>query len=83
MPLKGGKGEEIRDIWTKVYQGDLRHGVRDARLKAKEKNWPRVDSTAYLQQQDRNSWIASSLLKSFQTEAKGKEKKTYIKLAQK
>ena len=80
---KGVKGEEIRDIWTKVYQGDLRHGVRDARLKAKEKNWPRVDSTAYLQKQDRNSWIASSLLKSFQTEAKGKEKKTYIKLAQK
>ena len=62
-------------------QGDLRYGVRDARLKAKEKNWPRVDSIAYLQKKDISSWIASSLLKSFQTQAKGKEKKNYMKLA--
>ena len=61
--------------------GDLRYGVRDARMKAKEKNWPRVDSIAYLQKKDRSSWIASSFLKSFQSQAKGKEKRNYMRLA--
>ena len=45
----GKNGEDIRCIWTTVYQGDLKHGVRDARLKAKENKWPRGDSKAFLQ----------------------------------
>jgi hypothetical protein len=75
---EGSEGEEIRRLWIKVYQGDLRFGVRDARLKAKEKNWPRGDSSACSRSQDRNSWIAGSFLKSLQTEAKTIEKKAYI-----
>ena len=75
----GKNGEAIRNIWTQVYQGDLKWGVRDARWKAEEKHWPRRDSGAYLQNQDRNSWIASSLLKSFQTASKAEEKKSYMK----
>jgi regulatory protein YycI of two-component signal transduction system YycFG len=72
---EGNNGEELRKNWTKIYEGDLKWGVRDARLRAQEKNWPRRDSNAYLQQQDRNSWISFSLLKSFQTNAKISEKK--------
>ena len=76
----GDKGIQLRDIWAKIYKGDLQWGVRDVRLTAKEKNWPRGDSKAYMQMKDRNSWIAASILKSLQTEAKAKEKKKYIKL---
>ena len=76
----GKKGEDLRNLWLKIYKGDLRWGVRDARLRAKEKNWPRKDSNAYLQNHDRNSWIASSIRKSLQTELKANEKKNYIKL---
>ena len=76
-------GEDIRNLWVKVYKGDLRWGVRDARLKSKEKNWPRKESNAYVQSNDRNSWIASSLRKSLQSEVKTNEKKTYMKLIKK
>ena len=74
----GLDGDEIRRLWRKVYQGDLRFGVRDARLKAKKKNWPRGNSNACSKSQDRNSWIAGSFFKSLQTEAKAIEKKSYI-----
>ena len=77
---KGEKGEEIRNIWTKAYKGDLKYGIRDVRLRAKENNWPRGDTKAFLRKRDRNSWIASSFLKAFQTEAKGNLKKKDIKL---
>ena len=63
-------GEDVRNLWVKVYKGDLRWGVRDVRLRAQSENWPRKDSNAYLQNNDRNSWIASSLRKSLQVEAK-------------
>ena len=76
-------GEDLRNLWVKVYKGDLRWGVRDARLKSKEKNWPRKESNAYVQSNDRNSWIASSLRKSFQSEVKTSEKKNYLKLIKK
>ena len=72
---EGNNGEELRKKWAKIYKGDLKWGVRDARIRAQEKNWPRRDSNAYLQQNDRNSWISFSLLKSFQTNAKTSEKK--------
>ena len=76
----GQEGNELRKLWVKIYKGDLRWGVRDARMKAKEKGWPRKDSNSYLQNQDRNSWIASSIRKSFLTEMKITEKKNFIKL---
>ena len=78
----GDRGQRLRDIWVKIYRGDLQWGVRDIRLRAKENNWPRRDSNAYMQKKDRNSWIASSLLKSLQTDSKVKEKNKYIKLMQ-
>ena len=53
----GEKGDNLRNLWVKVYKGDLKWGVRDERLI--EKGWP---SNAYLQNQDRNKWIASSLV---------------------
>ena len=76
----GDQGNQLRDIWVKVYKGDLQWGVRDERFRAKEKNWPRRDSNAYMQLKDRNSWIASSILKSLQTDSKVKEKQKYLKL---
>ena len=78
----GDRGQNLRDIWVKIYKGDLQWGVRDMRLRAREKNWPRRDSNAYMQKKDRNSWIASSLLKSLQTDFKVKEKSKYVKLMQ-
>ena len=66
----GETGQELRKLWADIYRGDLRYGVRDARMKAKEKNWPRKESNAFLQKQDRNTWIAGSILKSFQSEVK-------------
>jgi hypothetical protein len=77
---KGQKGEELRNTWINIYQGDERRGVRDVRLKSKANNWPRKDSNACFQKRDRNSWIASSILKSLMAEAKSKEKKNYAKL---
>ena len=65
---KGTKGEELRSLWIKVYRGDLKWGVRDARLKAKEKNWPKKDTS---QSQDRNSWISSSLRTALLTKMQG------------
>jgi hypothetical protein len=79
----GEGGNKLRDIWVKIYKEDLQWGVRDMRLRAKENNWQRKDSNAYLQKKDRNSWIASSILKSLQTDSKVKEKNDYIKLMQK
>ena len=60
----GESGENIRLLWKKVYAGDYKWGVRDARWKAKENNWPRRGTNNV--NRDRNSWIAASLLKSFQ-----------------
>ena len=78
----GERGKHLRDIWVKIYRGDLQWGVRDMRLRAKENNWPRRDSNAYLQKKDRNSWISSSILKSLQTDSKVKEKKNCGKSVQ-
>ena len=56
-------GESLRRLWVRVYQGDLMWGVRDIRLRAKEKQWPRKDISVN-QNQDRNSWVAMALRKS-------------------
>ena len=64
---EGESGENIRSLWKKVYAGDFKWGVRDARWKAEENNWPRRGTNF---NQDRNSWIAASLLKSFQATAR-------------
>ena len=79
---KGVSGEEIRNIWVKIYRGDERWGVRDVRFRAKANNWPKKDSNACFQKKDRNSWIASCILKSLQAEAKLNEKKNNMKQTQ-
>jgi hypothetical protein len=55
------KGEEekiLKDLWKQMYQGDLKWGIRDARLRAEAKNWPMHQVTS---RRDRNSWISASL----------------------
>ena len=69
----GELGEGMRKLWLQMYQGDLRWGVRDARLRAKEKNWPMIQLT---RRRDRNSWIAASIRQSHMSEKKTKEKKS-------
>lgn len=61
----GETGNALREVWKKIYQGDLRWGVRDARLKHKEKSCQKKGYG-----QDRNSWIAASLKKSLSTDKK-------------
>ena len=55
-------GEEIRELWMEVYKGDLKFGVRDARLKAIEKQVSRSNTFRSL---NRNSWIVRTLRTSF------------------
>ena len=74
----GVMGEELRNIWRSIYKGDEKWGVRDVRFKAKANNWPKKDSNACFQRKDRNSWIASSILKSLQAESRINEKRGYI-----
>ena len=62
---KGEIGNELREVWKRIYKGDLRWGVRDARMKNKEKNCQKK-----YYGQDRNSWIAASLKKSLLTAKK-------------
>ena len=76
----GENGEDLINLWSKMYKGDLKYGVRDIRLRAKQKNWPRKDGNAFLQKHDRNTWIAGTILKAFQSEIKLRETKSYIEL---
>ena len=71
----GEAGNQLRDLWVKIYKGDLKWGVRDERFRAKENNWPRKNENAYLRKKDRNSWIAFAILSSFKTIIRLKEKK--------
>ena len=68
----GDLGEGMRKLWAQMYQGDLRWGVRDARMRAEEKNWPMIQLT---RRRDRNSWIAASIRQSQISEQKTKAKK--------
>ena len=56
------KGFELRKLWVKIYKGDLRWGVRDARRRAL------VQNQAINTRPDRNSWIAFCLRKSLKTD---------------
>ena len=76
---KDEPGRELRNLWKEMYQGDLIWGVRDARLRAKEKNWPKVKNLG-ISRRDRNSWIAASIWQSYiygitkKSKEKGKQK---------
>ena len=71
---EGENGVELRNLWVKVYKGDLKWGVRDARLMSKVKNWGQNAL------HDRNSWISTSLRSSLIAERKRSQKKAYMKL---
>ena len=58
----GENGDKMRRLWDKMYQGDLRFGIRDVRREAKESNWPLRNQNPG--RRDRNSWIANSLRRS-------------------
>ena len=57
-------GEKLRQLWVKIYRGDLRAGVRDARILAKANNWP---SRSISSRKDRNSWISFHLKRSIES----------------
>ena len=71
---KGEKGTELRNLGVKLYKGDLKWGVRDARMRAKEK------SSGKIQLPDRNSWISSSIRKSLTAEQKRNIRKSSFTL---
>ena len=66
------KGRELKELWKQMYQGDLKWGVRDARLRAEANNWPMNQVT---RRRDRNSWIAASLRQSLISEKTKQSKK--------
>ena len=70
----GQQGTELRQLWIKIYQGDLKWGVRDARMRAKQKNWGKN------QLPDRNSWIVTSMKHSLLAERKRSAKQNQMKL---
>ena len=64
----GEGGERLRELWKNMYRGDLLHGIRDLRKKAKEQNWPLRKQNPG--RKDRNSWISHNLRKSCQAAKK-------------
>ena len=71
---EGQKGIELRNLWVKLYTGDLKWGVRDARMRSKEKSFGKI------QLPDRNSWISTSIRKSLTAERKRNIRKSHVKL---
>ena len=71
---EGQNGVELRKLWVKVYKGDMKWGVRDARMMSKLKNWGQNHL------HDRNSWISTSIRNSLTAERKRSDKKDYMKL---
>ena len=65
----GTDGNDLRGVWQKMYRGDMRWGIRDVRLKFQTKQ-----SRKKCFGQDRNSWIAASLRKSFLSDKKTSDK---------
>ena len=61
-------GEKLRELWLKIYKGDLLHGIRDLRCQAKEDSWPLKKQNPG--RKDRNSWIAHNLRRSCQAAEK-------------
>ena len=70
----GERGIELRALWVKLYKGDLKWGVRDARMRAKEKICGKN------QLPDRNSWISTSIRQSLSAERKRNIRKNSMKL---
>ena len=58
----GAVGEKLRNLWIKIYRGNLQFGIRDERNRAKEDNWPLRKQNPG--RKDRNSWIAHGIRKS-------------------
>ena len=67
----GERGGRLRELWLSMYRGDLLHGIRDLRRKAKEQNWPLRKQNPG--RKDRNSWISHNLRKSCQAAKKFEE----------
>ena len=67
----GESGEMLRQLWSRIYKGDLQHGIRDLRSQAKERSWPLRKQNPG--RRDRNSWIAHNLRKSCQAAQKFEE----------
>ena len=74
---KDMRGDRLRKLWAEMYQGDLRWGIRDVRLRAKANNWPMIQLT---RRRDRNSWIAACIRQSHLTDMKKQEKSAGRKL---
>ena len=64
----GESGELLRKLWSRIYKGDLLHGIRDLRLHAKEGGWPLRKQNPG--RRDRNSWISHNLRKACQAAQK-------------
>ena len=62
MGTEGENGEKMRALWIKIYRGDLRYGIRDARIEAEGKGWPFKKPQPM--GKDRNSWILFYLKKA-------------------
>ena len=58
----GSEGDEIREVWQRVYRGDLIWGVRDMRIRHLSEQHKKKGQGRH--GHDRNSWIASSLRNS-------------------
>ena len=58
----GEASKSLRRLWVRIYRGDLKHGVRDDRKRAKEQGWPLRKQNPG--RKDRSSWIANALRKS-------------------
>ena len=66
--VRGTKGDNLRKLWQDIYQGDNQWGVKDARFRAKEANWPASTANNVTHKKDCNSWIAGSIRNSLITE---------------
>ena len=67
----GEGGDMLRKSWSRMYKGDLLHGIRDLRRHAKEGGWPLRKQNPG--RKDRNSWIAHNLRKACQAAQKFEE----------
>ena len=57
---KGDTGVKLRELFKRIYAGDLKWGVRDARFEAVKNKWPKRGVTSL---RDRNSWVCACLRK--------------------
>ena len=73
---KGENGFKLRQLWRKIYKGDLMYGICDERRRAKESKWPLRKQNPG--RRDRNSWIAHGLRKSCLAAKKFEEPKQEV-----